>query len=50
MVIICLGNKVHVVVTGMTFLMWTAIKINLKLLLLELYCLNEWIIVVKNLK
>ena len=50
MVIIYLGNKVHVVVTGMTFLTWTAIKINRKLLLLELFCLNEWIIVVKSLK
>ena len=35
-----------VVVTGMTFLTWTAIKINRKLLLLlEFSCLNDWIIV-----
>ena len=34
-----------VVVTGMTFLTWAAIKINRKLLLLEFPCLNEWIIV-----
>ena len=46
MIIICLGNKVHFVVTGMTFLTWAAIKINRKLLLLEFSCLNEWIIVV----
>ena len=37
-------------VTGMTFLTWAAIKINRKLLLLELSCLNEWIIVVKCLE
>ena len=37
-------------VTGMTFLMWAAIKIKRKLLLLELSCLNEWIMVVKCLK
>ena len=34
-----------VVVTGMTFLTWVAIKINRKLLLLELCCLNDRIIV-----
>ena len=34
-------------VTGMTFLTWTDIKVNRKLLLLEFSCLNEWIIVVK---
>ena len=34
-------------VTGMTFLTRTAIKISRNLLLLEFSCLNEWIIVVK---
>ena len=34
-----------VVVTGMTFLTWAAIKINRKLLLLKFPCLIEWIIV-----
>ena len=37
-------------VTGMTFLMWAAIKIDRKLLILEFSCLNEWIIVVKCLE
>ena len=37
-------------VTGMTVLTSAAIKINRKLLLLELFCLNEWIIVVKCLE
>ena len=38
-------------VTGVTFLTLAAIKINRKLLLLlEFYCLNEWIIVVKCLE
>ena len=47
MIIICLGNKVFVVVTGMTFLMRAAIKISRNLSLLELSCLNERIIVIK---
>ena len=34
-------------VTGMTFLTLAAIKIDRKLLLLEFFCLNEWIIAVK---
>ena len=37
-------------VTGMTFLTWAAIKINRKLLILEISCLSEWIIVVKCLE
>ena len=50
MVIIYLGNKVHCCGSRDDILTWAAIKINRKLLLLEFFCLNEWIIVVKCLE